>query len=348
MDGEGLVDPDDVATVLRELQVCRDPSVDKAKRWIRDLEEQLETFKAQREKDDEEEEEEEGELVAAVAQEDLRYFDCLPHLLWWTLCSAISFFSGETPQNTAANVFVPGQRNFDDFLCIMPQSGYQDADRETGLSRALCNLLTAYDSHESIRKASFPEAEEEVSEETREKTVELFASLITSARRDPVDAETAARQLELGCNLYACMVATVESSRDALSLMRWRECYLAKCKETAEWLATPVQGENAEFKLVWDRANAEPDYALLVPFTKREVLFAGRRKRVKAQIEAQLVAAKKLFDVEHDHSQIESDFECPRCGSFKTRSYHMQTSGADESMAQFWRCWNCKKSGKKQ
>jgi len=114
---EGLVDDLDakqVAIVLRELQVCRDPSFEKATKWLGALQEQLSLFKAQRNKDEDPDDEDEP-LIAAVAVEDLRYFETLSHLLWWTLCSAVAFFSGDHPQQTAADVFVPGQRNFDDW-----------------------------------------------------------------------------------------------------------------------------------------------------------------------------------------------------------------------------------------
>ena len=326
MKGGSVVSPEAIAIVLRELQVCNDPSVEKAERWLKDLGEQLELFQAQRSALDEDVEED--AKVPEVIPEDLRHFECLSHLLWWTLSSAVSFFTGEEPQKTAANVFVPGQKNFDDFLCLMPKRCYQDHSRQSDLRRALCSILVAYDSHESIRKASFPEDDALVSMETREKYVELFTDIIERSRMEAVDTETLAGQLELGCNLYASMIATVETSRDELSLQRWRECYLAKCKEVAEWLSIDDL-EDEGFKEIWNRANAEPDYALLVPFTKRADLFAGRRLAGEQQLHTQVLVAKKRFDAEQDHSAIESDFECPKCGSFRTRSYHLQMSSAD-------------------
>jgi DNA-directed RNA polymerase subunit M/transcription elongation factor TFIIS len=350
MDGGGsVVEPDAVAIVLQELQVCRDASVDKAQDWLENLQDQLDLFKAQRKREDQDDDDLDGVVSAAgggvgaiveVPPEDLRYFECISHLLWWTVCSAVAFFSGEHPRETAAQIVVPGQKDFDDFLCLMPLRCYQD--HESRLAAALCNILNAYDSHESICKTAFPEDDTDDVADTRDRMMALFTERCPS---EAIDAETLTHQLELGCNLYASMVATVDSSRDALALVRWRECYLAKCKQVAEWLAS-VQSQ--ETKPIWDRATAEPDYALLVPFTHRTDLFAGRRLALHRQLYTHLVAAKKLFDVEHDNSQIESDFKCPKCGSFKTRSYHLQMSSADESMAQLWKCWNCKKSGKKR
>lgn len=337
---------DDVATVLRELEVCDDPSPERAAAWLSSLDEQLLIFKAQRAKEDEDDEDEDDAAKDVAASLDLRYFECLPHLLWWTLCSAVTYMNGEeqSPQQTAADSFVPAQNNFDDFLCLMPLRCYDEGEDRT--AAALCNILTAYDESESVSKASFPEDDADdtkgFAEQTREKHVEVFRTLINTHHVDAVDPETSARQLELGCNLYASQIATVESMKDDLSLRRWRECYLAKCKEIAEWLtARPSQ--------IWERANTEPDFALLVPFTKRADLFASRRQTQAIQLEAQMERAKKRFDAEHNESQIiESDFQCPKCGSFRTRSYHLQMRGADESMAQLWKCWNCKKSGKKQ
>jgi len=332
--------PKVVSGILKELKVCPDPSMRNAERWLLDLEEQLLLFKNQRQQAEEDDQDEEDDcLIAAVSTEDLRYFECLSHLLWWTLCSAVSFFSGDYPRQTAAEAFVPGQKNFDDFLCLTPMHCYEDDANE--LAHNLCAVLTAYDSHESVHKASFPDEEAESAEETRENMVDLFRGIIDE-KRDAVDTETLAQQLELGCNLYASMIATVESSRDDLSMRRWRECYLTKAKQVAEWLRSANQS------LIWKRANAEPNYALLVPFTKRADLFDKRREALQQQVQASLISAKKIFEVEHDHSQIESDFQCPKCGSFKTRSYHLQMSSADESMAQLWKCWNCKKSGKKE
>jgi hypothetical protein len=49
------------------------------------------------------------------------------------------------------------------------------------------------------------------------------------------------------------------------------------------------------------------------------VLFEPNRVQIFAKVQERILADKKLFDAEHDKSNIESDFQCPKCQSFKTK-----------------------------
>ena len=321
------ISADALAIILRELGLVRQPGKNAARRWIREVNTELELYQAQRE---------EAAVDDSITMQ-LKHFETLSHLLWWTLCNAAAYASEDAP-TLARGAFVPGHADYDNFLSLMPKSHY--ARDESGLGESLCSLLNTYDTYQAVHKKAFPDEDEEVTDETRDNVVDLMQAQIETTT-NAVDSETLAQQLELGCNLYASMIATVESSQDALSLRRWRECYLAKVRTILAWL-----GQTRRDDPIWSRANTEPDIAILVPFTKREDLFERSRKAQANELQARVKADQERYDVDNDHTAIESEFECPNCGSFHTQSFLIQMRSADEPMTQLWKCWSCKKSGR--
>lgn len=198
-------------------------------------------------------------------------------------------------------------------------------------------MLDCYDSFES---QAIPENFTDITEESRQEIVKFFNRMLES--KGCADPDTFSTQLELGCNLYANMIATVDTKMDEFSLFRWRECYKSKCLEITEWIRVVDDSD-----VIWNKANYNTDdYAVLVPFTKRCDLFAKQRKIIDEQLHAKMLSDKKRFDADNDYSAIESEFKCPICGSFKTRQFLLQVRSADEPMTQFWKCYQCNKSGR--
>jgi DNA-directed RNA polymerase subunit M/transcription elongation factor TFIIS len=323
---EGHLVASSVATVLRGLHICPDATESEAQQWLNDMEEQIDTFAEQRRLADEDEDEDEPTEL----KPPLKFFHSVAQLLWWTLCCATSFdFSEAEPKDIAAQTAVPGQSNFDDYLCLVAREHYNDDSFCQALVSVLYAALADCDNN-----LIGSDDDTEVIEATRQNISALFVEAIDKKwpkQQRPHDLET---QLELGCNLYAIMVATVDSKQDDFSLRRWRECYLAKSREVLTWLLE--NGDNAIHTQYW----------ILVVYTKRADLFMQRRGKLQSQLYEKMLKDKKSFDMENDHSNIESEFKCPKCGSFKTRQFLMQTRSADEPMTQFWRCWNCNKSGR--
>lgn len=137
-------------------------------------------------------------------------------------------------------------------------------------------------------------------------------------------------EVELGCHVYASMISTVEPNlKPEICLRRWQEVYSLK-------LAQALQVES----------NAHAEMGVLLPFIRRAELFREQRSAVETQLTRIAIEAQEHFWVEQSHQDVESDFECPRCGSFKTKPYLLQTKSADEPMTQFWRCFACKKGGR--
>lgn len=339
MEIDGQLTPFRVAQVLKSLLIAPDATEDEGRQWIEDMDEQISTFIEERRNEEEElDEEQDGEVPQPIVQ--LKFFECVAHLLWWTLCSLTSLSHSYTPESDiktiASKSNVPGNVNFDDFLSIMTEEHYDDAD----LCEGLCEVLNVYDASISGEETVGTNDDNEAIAESRSKILEHFKRCCSKIME--ADAEPIAMQLENGCYLYSSMMATVNSKQDRLSLMRWRECYLAKCKQITTWLIeTPINESH-----IWEMAGADPSYALLVPFTKRESLFVISREKRKQNLDAAMRIAKKKYEVENDHSSIESDFKCPKCGSFKTASYLKQVRSADEPMTCFWKCYFCNKSGR--
>jgi len=337
MDGQRL-SATHVVTILRKLHICPDATEAEAQQWLSDMDEQIAEFLEHRRVEDEEEPSDE-ETGGEAPVQPLKFFESVSQLLWWTLCCATSFdFRDLEPKEIAAQAAVPGQANFDDYLCLLTQEYYGEDEECAALCNALYVVLNAALLDCTTQLIGSDEDAEAI-ESARENVLSYFAA---SIRSSCPDAETMATQLELGCNLYATMIATVDSKQDDFALRRWRECYSTKCREILTWLGRRHDDDN----IIWTRSNMEPEYALLVVFTKRADLFRAERQLVKTQLHARMVKDKNLFDIENDHSSIESEFKCPKCGSFKTKQFLIQVRSADEPMTQFWKCWNCNKSGR--
>lgn len=339
MDGQRL-NATHVVTILRQLHICPDATETEAQQWLGDMDEQITEFLEHRRVEEEEEPQSEDETGETPLQvRPLKFFESVAQLLWWTLCCATSFdFRDLEPKEIAAQSAVPGQANFDDYLCLLTQEHYGEDDA------TFCNALyvvlntALLDCNTELIGS---EEDSDAIENARANVLSYFTEAI-ERKEGGIDAETMATQLELGCNLYATMIATVDSKQDDFALRRWRECYSTKCREVLTWLAR----KNDDNDIIWTRSNMEPEYALLVVFTKRADLFRDERDKLKTQLYARMVKDKSLFDIENDHSAIESEFKCPKCGSFKTKQFLIQVRSADEPMTQFWKCWSCNKNGR--
>lgn len=84
---------------------------------------------------------------------------------------------------------------------------------------------------------------------------------------------------------------------------------------------------------------------VLLPFVQRHILFRATRTEWKQKLETRMQSEKDIYELENDHTNTESDFQCPRCSSFRTRYYPLQMRSADEPMAVLWECYACNKSG---
>lgn len=245
-----------------------------------------------------------SKFVAAEQEEEpFKNFAGLGHLVWWTLSSVKKF--NDDPQFLAANVFVPWHSALDDFLCLADDRRSHDS---------LIELLKIIEG-EFYNHGDF---EDEENPEFRDEVIDFLQS---------EGATENAADLEMGCYLYASMVALVNHSTTEAAMPKWKEVYHMKVLEMTEAL----------------KQNCEP--SVLLPFTERRMLFAETRKDWDDAVLGRMEADKKLYDIENDRSNTESDFQCPKCGSFKTVYYPLQMRSADEPMAVLWECYECNKSG---
>ena len=144
--------------------------------------------------------------------------------------------------------------------------------------------------------------------------------------------EEIATDVERGCHLYSCMISCVDCFRDDKLFQRWAQCYAVKTTEVSSSVAIAV-------------CNNLAIEALMAPFIRRSILFESTRLQIWNKVQERIATDKKIFDAEHDRSNIESDFQCPKCQSFKTRQYPLQMRSADEPMSILWQCFACNKSG---
>lgn len=269
----------------------------------------------------------------------LKFIEHASHLVWVTLCYMVHFndlhvllegddYSEENARllckGIMSQICVPGQARYDDFLSIVKEEHFAESNVRDALLCVLREFENDFAEYDPIINPELDIAS------IRAKMETLFASRIA----DPDMAD----QVERGCHVYALMFSTVDSKSDALSDTRWRECYLTKCKQMMEWFKLE---EPNTYNLCEDSSNA-----FLLPFVARQTLFSSHRQSIARDLHDHLLADKRAFDMENDHSGIESDFQCPVCGSYKTKTFLLQVRSADEPMTQFWKCWNCQKSGR--
>ena len=135
-------------------------------------------------------------------------------------------------------------------------------------------------------------------------------------------------EIEMGCHVYASMISSVEPNlKPELCLRRWQAVYSLKMGQAI---------------LLEDNGSV----GMLLPFVRRADLFRTQRSVVEDRLVKIASEAQEHFWVEQSHQDVESDFQCPRCGSFRTKPYLLQVRSADEPMTQFWRCFACKKGGR--
>lgn len=263
------------------------------------MEEQLALFEQERSAADEPD--------AEQIETPLKYFTGLAHLLWWTFSSALKFGNYDIR-------YVPNHEGFDDFLCLFSNAN-ESFDE-------LASLLN-YVENEAKEFVFGDETFEQVSN-IREEVTEILLNTTGLAELS--------HDVERGCYLYSCMIATVDCQKDEKTYQRWIECYSTKLTEMCVPLAVTM-------------AQYLGEQALMTPFIKRSIIFEPTRQQLYAKIQERIVADKKIFDTENDRSNIESDFQCPKCQSFKTRQYPLQMRSADEPMSTLWQCFACNKSG---
>jgi DNA-directed RNA polymerase subunit M/transcription elongation factor TFIIS len=142
---------------------------------------------------------------------------------------------------------------------------------------------------------------------------------VLNIREQVIDKCLVNQQQEESAFLYACAFCGVDANgSSAKSLKRWKEVYLIKLREM---IASGCQSA----------------------FVGRSELFSKTRQLISERVRQQLDNDKKIFDAERDTTNMESDFQCPKCKSFKTRKYPLQMRSADEPMAILWKCFNCGK-----
>jgi hypothetical protein len=115
--------------------------------------------------------------------------------------SAIRFECPPHHGSLAEWAFVPTWAGFDDFLNL--NTSFDDLIS----TKTLCDLLLRFDANLTERQPTFDDEQLELVDDTRQAAEELLQRIATEAH--PIDAETLAHQLELGCHLYASMMATV-------------------------------------------------------------------------------------------------------------------------------------------
>lgn len=308
-----------------------------AETWMDILEDQLTKFSVAKHHEEDEAEEDEP-------SEPLKNFAGLGHLLWWTL-SSVKKFNDDDPEFLAANIFVPWHSAIDDFLCLM------DERRDKQSLRVLLKIVEGeFD--------NYGEFEDEENPHFREEVIDFLES---------EGADEMALELEKGCYLYAAMIALVSYQTIEEATAKWKEIYHLKVLEMTEVVKQSIHLYHNSIDPV------------LLPFTARQVLFAETRNVWDQSVEQRMAADKKTYvkifllsfknlffyryDIENDRTNIESDFQCPKCGSFKTvyvnfllhsfyknshffnRYYPLQMRSADEPMAVLWECNGCNKSG---
>lgn len=269
------------------------------------LEDQLTLFEEQRRCSVECDEEEEDEA------EVLKFFSGTFHLLWWTLSSSFKYADNDL-RYLIANAHVPVS-GIDDFLCLKRFELSED------ILEMLQQMLDGYE-NESVT------FEDEVIDTIEEIRHGIRKFLTTAAGGDT----NTAHAIERGCYLYSCMIATAYSIRDQKTVHLWRQCYRIKITEMHELLTNGLI--------------AKTDYPLMIPFTTREILFNEVYLRMEEILTERIAADKRIFDASNDHTNVESDFKCPKCGSFRTRQYWLQMRSADEPMSCLWKCYACNKS----
>mgnify|MGYP001129221287 CR=1 FL=1 len=233
-------------------------------------------------------------------------FTGLGHLLWWTL-SSVKKFNDDDPEYLASNVFVPWHSAIDDFLCLVDERrSHED----------LAVLLRIIEGEFN----NYGEFQDEDNVHLREEVVDFLES---------EGAGDDAKQLEKGCYLYASIIALVNYPTIEEATSKWKEVYYLKVLEVTEVLNRSIKYQQP----------------VLLPFTSRQVLFAETRNDWDQAVEQRMVDDKKTYDIENDRSNTESDFQCPKCSSFKTVYYPLQMRSADEPMAVLWECHECNKSG---
>lgn len=301
-----------------------------SQQWLDDVAEQLEDLKSQRLLAHDEDNED-------ALEADVKYFETLSHFVWWTLACVTRF--GHDQFGLASKAMIPAQSKFDDFLCLMRTQHFDEQSEEVALS--LSSLLDEYASHDVVITI-MPHDMEEFTEECRQGMRQHMQHMVNApAPAATDDSDVIAEQLELGCCLYACMLASVDSKEDDFALHRWRTCYETKCVQVFSWLRRQRDDANKMFQ----RVKAMPHcYGKLIAFTRRSDLLPCTE--LLERLEQAALKDKKVFDAENDHSGKTSDFQCPNCHSFNTESFLIQMRSADEPMTQFWKCHACNKNGR--
>lgn len=266
---------------------------------------QLSLFDEQRRNSGECDDEEEEET------EVLKFFSGEFHLLWWILSSSFKYNDNDL-RYLIENAHVPVS-GIDDFLCL----------KRFELSEDILEILQQLlDGYESETVPFDDEALDEIKD-----IREGIRKFLTIAAKGDINT---AHALERGCYLYSCMMSTVYSIRDQRTLQLWRQCYRIKITEIHELLTNNLVEKT--------------EYPLLIPFTPREILFNNVYLRMEELLTERIAADRRIFEASNDHTNVESDFKCPKCGSFKTRQYWLQMRSADEPMSCLWKCYACNKS----
>lgn len=339
----------EVVCVLRELKIG-ELEEDEARQWLNGLEEQLEELEEQHRKALESDEEEDDANAEPQQSKALKHFTSLHHLVWWTLSCVMRF--GTDQFGLSIDAMFPAQGRYDDFLCLMRKTHY-DETTNSRLTHALRSLLYVYDASRDgdggVIVDVLPPDMLEFTEDSRRAMVDHIESRLDEKLGEATGTTDIAKQLEVGCCLYACMLASVDSKLDDFTLNRWQACYSTKCLQVLQWISSSSRvgvGVGAD-NTIWNRVIADPaQYGQLVAFTFREDLFSQQRQKIRDELEQLMLKDKKIFDTENDHSGIQSDFKCPKCGSFNTKTFLMQIRSADEPMTQFWQCYACNKNGR--
>jgi DNA-directed RNA polymerase subunit M/transcription elongation factor TFIIS len=268
------------------------------------IEDAIGVFEQQRHEAENEEEDNED-------QDILKFFSGSVHLLWWTLSSSFKYQDSDL-QYLISNAHTPVS-GIDDFLCL------QTFELSRDISEMLLHLLDEYERNELDE--AFDEEIRDSIEIVREETRALLFNIAD---------KSLIHQIERGCHLYSCMIASAHCVRDERTLQLWRQCYRIKVTEMYELIQT---------KLV-----PQTEHIMLIPFTSRNILFSTIRTQMENLLKEKIAADRRIFDASNDHTQIESDFKCPKCGSFRTRQYWLQMRSADEPMSCLWKCYACNKS----
>lgn len=92
VENDGQIAPETVVIILRGLGLAKDAATKDAAVWLANLEEQLLEFAQQRQNETDKVEEADIDIEEEAPPEKkyaIKYFETIPHLLWWTLSRSV-------------------------------------------------------------------------------------------------------------------------------------------------------------------------------------------------------------------------------------------------------------------